>query len=124
MKPKVIKVNCSFCGKEIECPESMMKMEKHACFECFQKLDECPREDIGKIHVDIPMDKMDDMMPNLLMSYVMEEVFPQLWEDEKPELKKMSKKELAEHMFAAGASTMFDALMEIDEEVEEEFVGG
>jgi len=48
MKPKILKVNCSFCGIEIECPEEMKDMEKHLCFNCFQNLSEHEFEDIEK----------------------------------------------------------------------------
>ena len=35
-------------------------------------------------------------MPEMLMNYAMEEVFPKLWKDKKEEFKDMSKKDLAE----------------------------
>lgn len=59
---KSVKVNCSFCGKEIECPEDMLeKSKKHMCYECFQNAGELAKgEDLGEVHVDIPMDEIED----------------------------------------------------------------
>jgi len=112
---ETIKVNCDFCSKEIECPENMMKSERHACFECFNKMkDKWSGDDFEKVHVDIPMDKMDEIMPEMLMNSVLNEVFPQLWKEKKSDLKQLSKKEIAEEMFAAGAESMIDVLKEMD----------
>lgn len=63
MKERTVKVNCSFCGKEIECPENMKNSEKHACFDCFQKISRNPRKrkKIGKVHVAIPKDRVSEM---------------------------------------------------------------
>jgi len=124
MKPKMMKANCSFCGREIECPENMMDIEKHACVECFQNLEKNPGgEDISKVHVDIPMDKLDIMMPQILTDRMMEEVFPLLWKDKKSELKKMSRRELAEEMFGAGAYVMAETMIKMSKEVRENSEG-
>ena len=91
---KVMKVNCSFCGKEIECPKDMMKSKKHACFECFMELDKKPpgeKPDFERIHVDIPTDKMDEAMPKIMINSLMEEFIPQLWREEKARIKEMSR---------------------------------
>ena len=59
---KSVKVSCSFCGSEMECPENMLQeSEKHMCFECFQNTDEkdMPSE-ISKVHIDIPKEKLLD----------------------------------------------------------------
>ena len=83
MESKEVKVNCSFCGKEIPCPEDMVK-QKHACYDCFLGLkEEIPDEEIGKIHVAIPTEKAMQAMPEMVMNYAMEEIFPQLWKDKK-----------------------------------------
>ena len=67
MEEKSIKVNCSFCGKGIECPENMMQSKKHMCYTCFQNAGELSKgEDLGQVHVDIPMDKMDELIPENL----------------------------------------------------------
>ena len=99
---KSIKVNCSFCGKEIECPENMLNSKKHMCYDCFQNAGELAKgEDLGKVHVDIPMDKMDEMIPENLTNSLVEEAFPDVWKERKEELKAMSKHNLAEEMFGA-----------------------
>ncbi|MBI2558970.1 hypothetical protein HYW20_06635 [Candidatus Woesearchaeota archaeon] len=55
-----VKVNCTFCGKEIECPKDMLqKSKKHMCYDCFQNAGELAKEeDLGEVHVDIPMDEL------------------------------------------------------------------
>lgn len=68
---RILKVNCSYCGKEIECHEDMIKAEKHMCFSCFKKLgNEIKPEDIGsnKVHVDIPIEKLKEEIPSLIAS--------------------------------------------------------
>ncbi len=116
MKPKLIKVNCSFCGNEIECPEDMMDSERHACFKCFQKLKrkDFNGVDFSKVHVDIPKDKLDKVMPDIMMRSLMENVFPMIWKECKVDIKEMSKREIAESMFAAGASAILDTMMNVE----------
>lgn len=121
MDNEVVKVNCSFCGKEIECPKNMLNSEKHACFECFQNLDKLsPSEDIRKIHVDIPREKMNEIMPEVLIGLLMKEVFPRLWSEAKADIKEMSKKELSEFMFLEGIQAALDLLIGTEEEIGEE----
>jgi hypothetical protein len=102
---KSVKVNCSFCSKEIECPEHMLeKSKKHMCYECFQNAGELAKgKDLGDVHVDIPMDKMDELVPENLTNSLVVEAFPDVWKERKDELKAMSKKDLAEEMFGTGA---------------------
>lgn len=111
---KMERVKCSFCGREIECPESMLDSEKHACFECFEKLkDNISKEELQRIHVDIPMEKLDEIMPQALAGVLVENVFPGLWEERKNELKAMPRQRLAETMFVIGAETMARTMVEI-----------
>lgn len=120
IQPKSIKVNCSFCGKKIECPENMINAKKHACFECFKNLDKkLSNEEIENIHVDIPIDKKDEI-GDMFVNSILEEVFPKLWKEKKSELKEMSKRELAEMMFAAGASITLKNMQMEEEKIEEE----
>ena len=100
-----VKVNCTFCGKEIECPKDMLqKSKKHMCYNCFQNAGELAKgEDLGEVHVDIPMDKMDELIPENLTNSLVEWAFPDVWKERKEELKAMSKRDLAEEMFGAGA---------------------
>ena len=53
-------------------------------------------------------------MPEMLMNYAMEEVFPKLWKDKKEEFKNMSKKDLAELSFLAGVQVMIDAFKDME----------
>ncbi len=102
---KSVKVSCSFCGKEIECPEDMLeRSKKHMCYECFQNAGELAKgEDLGEVHVDIPMGKMDELIPENMTNALVEDAFPEVWKERKEELKTMSKRDLAEEMFGAGA---------------------
>src|SRR3989338_3953521 len=114
-----VKVNCSFCQKEIECPEDMLNAEKHACFKCFQDLEEkLSEEEIDKIHVDIPTKEMDDFIAESTVNLLMENVFPRVWSEKKSELKELSKKELAEEMFSAGAGFAVVSLLQTTREAE------
>src|SRR3989344_4575779 len=100
-----VKVNCSFCGKEIECPKDMLqKSKKHMCYDCFQNAGELAKgADLGEVHVDIPMDKMDELIPENLTNSLVEEAFSDVWKERKEELKAMSKRDLAKEMFGTGA---------------------
>lgn len=123
-KEKKIKVNCSFCGNEIECPESMLeKSKKHMCYECFMTK-EPSDEEIKDVHVDIPTDKIPEVTASGMADKLVEEVFPELWSERKGELKEMSKKDLAEEMFGAGVylgvKTFIEAMKEIEEDEDRE----
>lgn len=104
------KVKCSFCNKEILCPPTMLNSEKHICFECFQTKPEIQEMDLGRVHIDIPPDKISEIGPDLLMGDVMSGVFPEVWQDNKEKLKDLSKKDLAQEMFAAGAMAILNLM--------------
>lgn len=117
---KSVKVDCSFCGNEMECPEEMLeKSKKHMCYECFIKNEPSDKE-IKNVHVDIPMDKMQEMTASGIAGMMVEEAFPEIWGERKSELKEMSKKELAEEMFSIGVYSGIKAFMESLKQIEEE----
>src|SRR3989338_3691062 len=92
---KSVKVDCSFCGKEITCPEKMLKTSnKHMCYECFIT-HEPTEEEIKKVHVDIPIDKMSEVTASSMADRMVAEILPDLWSERKNDLKEMSKKDLA-----------------------------
>lgn len=101
---ETVKVNCSYCGKEIECPKNMLdKVEKHACLDCFKSLDKKQSNNTSaKVHVDIPLDEAIENIAGEFANKQTKEVFPKIWADHKDEMKSMSKKELAEKMFDEG----------------------
>ncbi len=102
MVPKEVIVNCSFCNLKIPCPENMTA-GKHACFECFNKLKEnIDEKEIHKIHVAIPKEQIEKAMPDLIVQYAMQSIFPEFWNNHKLKLQEMSKRELAEEAFLAG----------------------
>lgn len=116
---KSVRVNCSFCGKEIECPEDMLGAKKHACFECFEKLQEnLPEEEIENMHVDIPRDKMDEISDNYMINTIMDVTFQRFWKEEKDRLKDMSRKDAVAYAFGSGASSMLGLIKQMDEETE------
>lgn len=117
---KMVKVNCSFCGKEIECPEKMLNVDKHLCYECYKNPSrEISEKELSKIHVDIPMDKVNEIFCDDLSRYIQEEIFPKLWQERKEKLKELSKKELAELMLIEGAVNGANILFERMKEEEE-----
>lgn len=107
---KSVKVDCSFCGKEIECPPDMLNSEKYACYECFQSLKKSSPQNFNNIHVDIPKDKF---LSDALLDTMMEEEFNKLWNNIKSDFKGMSKKEIAKRMFEMGANMTFETIMEM-----------
>ena len=117
-----VKVNCSFCGKEIECPKDMLqKSKKHMCYDCFQNAGELAKgEDLGEVHVDIPMDKMDELIPENLTNSLVEEAFPDVRKERKEELKTMSKRDLAEEMFGTGAYIAIQQMLATMKKAEED----
>ena len=117
-----VKVNCSFCGKEIECPKDMLqKSKKHMCYDCFQNAGELAKgADLGEVHVDIPMDKMDELIPENLTNSLVEEAFPDVWKERKEELKAMSKRDLAEEMFGAGVYIALQQMLATMKKAEED----
>ena len=119
MNQKSVKVNCDFCGKEMECPADMLKeSKKHMCYQCF--ITKRPAdEEIKNVHVDIPMDKMPEVAASGMADKMVEEVFPRLWSERKDELKEMSKKDLAVEMFGAGIYFGVKTFMESMKQVEE-----
>ena len=121
MEQDSVNVKCSFCGKEVPCPKNMINAEKHACFECFLKLQEnLPEEEIKKVHVAIPKEKALQYFNTGMMQQLMEETFPEFWKDKKEELKEMSRREIAEYCFMIGAESMFVAMNDAADEFEKE----
>src|SRR3989338_9126474 len=107
------KVLCSFCHKEILCPPDMLHSDKHICFECFQTKPEIQGMDLGKVHIDIPPDKIKEIGPDLMVSHVVSGFFPELWQENKEKLKELSKQDLAREMFAAGAMSIIEVMEEL-----------
>ena len=124
---EIVNVNCSYCGKEIECPKDMInKAEKHACVDCFKNPPK-NKDNITKVHVDIPMNNALENIADEFSKKQIKEVFPEIWVKHKDEMKEMSKKELAEKMFDEGLYMGFigafnypAAMAEDKEKLEEE----
>ncbi len=117
---KIVKVNCNFCNGEMECPEDMFKQsKKHMCYKCFMSNEHFDVEE-KEVHVDIPLDKLPEATASGMVSTLVADVFPDVWAEKKEELKEMSKKELAEEMFAEGVYCGVKAFMEGIKEVEDE----
>ncbi|MBI2647598.1 hypothetical protein HYW99_03915 [Candidatus Woesearchaeota archaeon] len=110
-----VKVNCDFCGKEIECPKDMLeKSKKHMCHECFlDKLEKGGNEPLKDVHVDFPINKLIPEVANNMTNEMVDEMFPKVWEERKHQLKEMSNKELAYEMFGAGAYIAINGMMQL-----------
>lgn len=121
---KIVKVKCDFCGTEMECPEEMLKTsKKHMCSNCFQNLDSIGNEDLGNVHVDMPIEEVDRIMAGNIADEITNLNFSKIWSREKKELLKMSKKEMSKEVFNAGVymgvQSMMDLMKKYDEEREE-----
>ncbi len=102
---EAIKVNCDFCGKEMECPPDMLeKAKKQMCGECFfQRKESGKEQELKNVHVDISPRDLAQNVANGITNSMVEDIFPDLWDEKKEELRELSKKELALEMFGAGA---------------------
>jgi hypothetical protein len=98
----------------------MKKAEKHACFECFEGLDKDSGVDLEKLHIDVPMDKMRDMMRESMIKCLGDDIFPDFWKDTKSELKDLPKKKLAREAFLTGASCAIDLLESFNDDSDED----
>ena len=115
MDQNEILVNCSFCNVEIPCPKNI-RYQKHSCIDCFKKLKKNPPENINKIHVAIPKEKIEQMVPEITIQMIMQDVFPEFWKEEKKKLKEMPRKEAVEYAFATGAGSLISLMEELSEE--------
>lgn len=117
-----VKVNCSFCGKAIECPENMLNAEKHACYKCFEGIlkggEKMTEEEIERVHVDIPRDKADEIADNYMINSVVDGAFPRFWKDEKERLKDMPRRDAIYYAFGSGATAMLGLVKQMEEEAE------
>ena len=117
---KSVKVNCDFCSKEMECPETMLKTaKKQMCFECFNNKN-YPDEELKDVHVDIPINEIQENVCSEMADKMVNDIFPEMWQSKKEELKEMSKKNIAEEMFGAGVYLGVKAFLETLKEAEEE----
>lgn len=118
---KDVNINCSFCGKEIECPKNMLNAKKHACYECFMKIvnKKIPiEEELEKIHIDMPRDKFEEAMPSIMGDDLASTTFSDVWKNNKDRLKERPKKDIAEEMFALGAKMMMEEVLRLEKETE------
>lgn len=118
MDENSVKVNCSFCGKEIECPKNMLATsKKHMCHICFQKRsDNGSGKELKDVHVDYPTHDLINETASRMVDDMVKDVFPKLWNSRKKELKEMPKKELAYEMFGTGAFTALSTMLKLQHE--------
>ena len=113
---KIVKVNCDFCGKDMECPEEMLKTSKrHMCYLCFQNsknIKNIKEEGLDKIHIDVPMDELSDTVAGNFADAMVDEVFHDVWSEKKRDLRELSKKELSKEMFGAGVYMGIQAFLD------------
>ena len=119
---KIIKVKCCICGKDIECPEEMMKTsKKHMCYTCFQNpknYKKLNKDERKNVHVDIPVNNLMDTIADNFTSMMVDELFPNLWAEKKEEFKELSKKNLSKEMFSAGVYMGIQSFMDYMKEME------
>jgi len=119
---KIINVKCCVCGKDIECPEEMLKTsKKHMCYECFQNPKNFKKfsdEERKNVHVDMPLEELTDTFADNFASIMVDEVFPKLWSEKKEDLKELSKKNLSKEMFGTGIFLGIQSFMEYMQEME------
>jgi len=122
-----VKVNCNFCGSEMECPPHMMeKAKKHMCHKCFYDRAEKGGDENGpleNVHVDIPTNELISKTASGMTDDIVENVFPDVWSEKREELKKLSKKELACEMFGAGAYIALSNFMRSQHDHESKNIG-
>jgi hypothetical protein len=118
MDENSVNVNCDFCGKKIECPKDMLeKSKKHMCHECFlDKSENGSDVELKDVHVDFPTENLIEETANTMVNQMVDEVFPKMWTERKNELKDMSKKDLANEMFGAGAYLALSTFMKLQHE--------
>ena len=121
MAEKIFKVNCSWCKKEIECPENMLGADKHICFDCFSKHEnELKDLNLGKLHIDFPRKEFEKRLPEIMAQALVEEAFPKIWGENRLQFGQLSKKELSRHMFAAGVMAMAETFREMSGQADAE----
>ena len=110
---EMIKIKCTFCNKEIDCPESSKNSKIFICIDCVKlgKADKLSDEEILDSYIEISDDDLDSMF-DMVMDKV-EQMFPDLWKRHKDEMRDLSKKELAEQMFMAGAQSVFTIMRKL-----------
>lgn len=115
MEKDSVKVNCDYCGKEIECPKNLLETSKsHMCHGCFrERAERGNSEPLKDVHVDIPTDDLIEDTAERMVNTMVEAVFPSVWDDRKIELKPMPKKDLAREMFGSGAYLALSTLMKM-----------
>lgn len=117
----IVKVKCDCCGKQIECPENMMKTsKKHVCYQCFQNpknFNKFNDEERKNVHVDIPLENVTDEIADKFATMMVNEAFPKIWSEKKEDLKELSKKDLSKEMFGAGVCIGIQAFMDSMQEI-------
>ena len=117
----IIKVKCDCCGKDIECPEEMLKTsKKHVCYLCFQDPENFKKftdEERKNVHVDVPLEEVTDEIADKFATMMVNEAFPKIWLEKKEDLKELSKKDLSKEMFGAGVFMGIQAFMDSTQEI-------
>ena len=99
----------------------MMNSDKHICFDCFNKHEnELKDMEPGKLHIDFPRKEFEKRMPEIMAQALIDDLFPKIWSENKPQFKQMNKKELSRHMFAAGVMAMAETFKELSGQADEE----
>lgn len=87
------------------------KKEKRTCPDCGEKFE----KNEGSITINLPR-HVREKIPKEFAENLVEEIFPDVWDDGKEDLKQMSRKEACEEMFYAGALLALGNFLGIDGE--------
>jgi hypothetical protein len=83
----MVKVKCDSCGKDIECPEEMLKTsKKHLCYTCFhdpKNIKNFTDDELKNVHVDIPAEQFADEVADNFATMMVNEAFPKIWSEKK-----------------------------------------
>jgi len=95
--------------------------KKHVCYQCFQdpkNFKKFTDEERKNVHVDIPLEQLNDTVADNFASIMVNEAFPEIWSEKKEDLKEFSKKDLAKEMFGVGVFMGIQAFMDSMNDIE------
>ncbi len=94
MDENSVKVDCDFCGREIECPAHMLATAKsHMCHTCFQdRVENGSSEELKDVHIDYPTEDFIEETANRMVNRMIDEVFPKVWSERKMSSKNCQRK--------------------------------
>lgn len=111
------KVNCSICGEEMPCQESMLKAEKHICSFCTDIMKEGMSDDEIK-EMSLEERRFSEFYPDVrfLSELIFDVTFPVTKLSER-ELRNLSKRQVMEEFYSRGILSAIDFMLHFDSNV-------